>query len=92
MKAHEELKELMSKDRKQSYYANRLNMGKTMITEILKGNRRISVLMAVKLEAIGEKTATYWLHKQLDEDIEAIKKKGYTILEYKTIQEQNQPT
>ena len=56
--------------------AKDIGVGQTAISEIIKGRRRISIEMAVRLSKYLDTSARFWINLQNDYDIEEIEKQN----------------
>lgn len=59
---------------RQSKLADKMNISRTILNEILSGKRKLSIEIAFKLEEFFIGKAKDWLQKQLDYDITIYKK------------------
>ena len=61
--------EIEARGIKKSEFADALGIKPGNLTELLKGKRHISALVALKIEALLEIGATFWLRVQADYDL-----------------------
>ncbi len=73
-------KALDAYDMKQAELAEKIDVPKSVINEIIKGKRNINAAFALKLEPVFEMPADYWMSLQTQFDI-AVARAGTTILE-----------
>lgn len=66
---------------KQSELANKIDVHKSIINEIIKGKRGMNVTLAQKLEAIFGLPANYWMKIQNDYDIASKNQKNKLIID-----------
>ncbi len=64
---------LINKEVSQRELASKIDIAHSLLNNILKGNRKINVNIAISLEAAGFKTADYWLTKQMQYSLELAK-------------------
>jgi HTH-type transcriptional regulator/antitoxin HigA len=64
---------LINKEISQRELASKIDIAHSLLNNILKGNRKINVNIAISLEAAGFKTADYWLTKQMQYSLELAK-------------------
>lgn len=70
----------------QTVLAERIGVSKSVINEIIKGKRKMSQEVAIKLEAIFGAPAEYWLNLQNEYEIASKKSDMYLLHKDKTIQ------
>ncbi len=61
--------EIKARGIKKSEFANALGINPGNLTELLKGKRHISAMVALKIEALLEIGASFWLRVQADYDL-----------------------
>lgn len=61
--------ELEARDIKKSYFADQLGMRPGHFSELLHGKRHVSAALALKLEALLDISAEYWMRVQVSYDL-----------------------
>ena len=65
--------EIEARELKKSDFADALGIKASNLSELLKGRRHISALVALKLEALLKISASFWLRLQSDYDLSVAK-------------------
>jgi len=65
--------ELEAREMKQQVLAGKINISKTVLSELIHGKRNLTASLALKLEEALEIKAEFWMKLQTEYDIQSIR-------------------